>query len=121
MTNYCDICGRDAEVALVASGCAPVTYAACESCRGRGAEGIGVAALWWHLNGGGEAATAHLNRMTAWEDGAYVGADRILAYYEAHREELVALMSEEVELVNDEIPLDEDDGIEWENEGDEDA
>lgn len=62
MTNYCDICGRDTEVALVASGCAPVTYAACESCRGRGAEGIGVAALWWHLNGGGHPVRLDFRR-----------------------------------------------------------
>lgn len=113
MSACCDICGRTAELALISSGCAPVTYAACAECRENRAEGLDVVALWWHLEGGSEAAMAHLARMKVWENGAYVGQDRILAHYDAHREELIAGLSEDCELVDDGGPLGDEGRIAW--------
>lgn len=114
MNACCDICARTAELALISSGCAPVTYAACAECREKRAESLEVAALWWLLEGGSEAATTHLARMTAWENGTYVGQDRILSYCEAHRDDLIAGMTEESDLVEDDVPLGEEDKIPWE-------
>ena len=116
MSACCDICGRTAELALISSGCAPVSYAACFECQENRAESLDVAALWWHLEGGSEAAMAHLSRMKVWDNGAYGGQDRILSYYEAHCDALVAEMSEEAELVDDDAPLDGDDQIAWDGE-----
>jgi hypothetical protein len=116
MSTCCDICGRTAELALISSGCAPVTYAACAECRENRAESLDVIALWWHLEGRSEAAMTHLARMKVWENGAYVGLDRIISYYEAHRDDLIAEMSDEVELVDDDVPLDEGDKIAWDGE-----
>lgn len=116
MGKFCSICGRKAELALISSGCAPITYAACEECRENLAESLDVVALWWHLEGGSEASAAYLARVTVWEDGAFVGKDRILAYYEAHREELIADLSKEVELIDDSVPLGEADPIPWDGE-----
>ena len=116
MDACCDICGRKTELALISSGCAPITYAARKECRENRAESLDVVALWWHLEGGNEAAAAYLARMKAWENEAYVGQDRILAYYETHREELTAEMSEEGELVDDDVPLGEEDPVPWNEE-----
>ena len=60
MAESCDICGREGPVDLFSSGCAPITYAGCPECRVRGAEELGVAGLWYLLEGGGAAAEALL-------------------------------------------------------------
>jgi hypothetical protein len=49
-----------------------------------------VAALWYLLEGGGAAAEAHLSRLAVWEEGAYVGADRVRAYLELNRDRLLS-------------------------------
>lgn len=45
----------------------------------------------------------YLARMTVWEDGAYVGADRVRAYFEQNRERLLAELNAPHERV--ELPL----------------
>lgn len=100
MAESCDICGREGPVDLFSSGCAPITYAGCPECRVRGAEELGVAGLWYLLEGGGAAAEALLSRLTVWEEGAYVGADRVRAYVERNRDRLLAEMNATYELID---------------------
>jgi len=103
MADLCEICEREGALELVSSGCAPVTYAACPACRARRAESLEVAATWYLLEGGGETAEMYLARMTVWEDGAYVGGDRVRAYFEQNRERLLAELNAPYELVD--LPL----------------
>ena len=63
MDGICDVCERAGQLDVVSSGCAPVTYLACADCCERGAEGLEVAATWYLLEGGSEAAEAYLSRV----------------------------------------------------------
>ena len=101
MLISCDICGQPAQLALLSSGCAPVTYAACQVCRAKRAENIDVAITWYHLEGETDASKAYLSRLVSWNDGEYIGKEGILCYYTEHQDELIAKMAEEVELVDD--------------------
>jgi len=111
MLISCDICGQPAQLALLSSGCAPVTYAACQVCRAKRAENIDVAITWYHLEGETDASKAYLSRLVSWNDGEYIGGEEILCYYAKHRDELIAEMEEEVELIDDTMETDKIDHI----------
>lgn len=111
MLMSCDICGQRAQLTLLSSGCAPVTYAACQMCRAKRAENIDVAITWYHLEGGTDASNAYLSRLVTWNHGEYIGEEGILCYYAKHRDELIAEMAEEVELVDDTMETDKIDHL----------
>lgn len=110
MSAQCDICGRLGDTEFLSSGCAPVSYKACVTCRERNAESIEVAALWYHMQGQSASVEAYLSQINVWENGSYVDGERVLAYYHAHSDEFISEMAQEPELSDDTVELkDEDD------------
>ncbi|MEY4890354.1 MAG: hypothetical protein RIQ75_1484, partial [Pseudomonadota bacterium] len=104
MDGICDVCERAGQVDLVSSGCAPVTYLACPDCSERGAESLKVAATWYLLEGGSEAAKVHLSRIVTWKDGVYAGGDAVRAYCDANRDQMMAKVNAPYELID--LPID---------------
>lgn len=56
---------------------------------------------------------AYMSRLVAWNNGEYIGEDGILCYYAKHRDKLVAELSKDFELVDDDVPLGNEDQIAW--------
>ncbi len=104
MNGICDVCERAGQVDLVSSGCAPVTYLACPDCHQRGAESLEVAATWYLLEGGSEAAEQHLSRIVTWKDCDYAGGDAVRAYCDANRDQIMSELNSSYELID--LPID---------------
>lgn len=93
MKQECEICGKLASCGLYSSGCAPVTYNACRTCRERRAESIDVATTWIYLEGGVHAAPEYKNRLLVFLNGKYVSWEEISIFYQDNVAEIEASLS----------------------------
>jgi len=63
-----------------------------------------VAATWYLLEGGSEAAEVHLSRIVTWKEGVYAGGDAVRAYCDANRDQMMSEVNAPYELID--LPID---------------
>jgi hypothetical protein len=88
--TWCDICGRESPCSIVASGCAPVTYCACDECWSHGAENLNVIMTKLVFAGGNGDELEYCGPIRAFHEGRYIEWPEVLAYFEANREAVTA-------------------------------
>jgi hypothetical protein len=92
--TWCDICGRERPCSIVASGCAPVTYCACDECCSHGAENLNVIMTKLVFAGGNSDEMEYCGPLRSFHEGIYIEWPEVLAYFDANKETVTATVRE---------------------------
>lgn len=99
--GVCAVCGRNEAVAVIASGIAPVSGAQCQECQDQGAEAMGAVHIWVALNGGIDRCPDFAATLISYDEGQYVGWQRICSLYKEREADILAELSEDFKLIED--------------------
>lgn len=92
--TWCDICGRERPCSIVASGCAPVTYCACDECCSHGAENLNVIMTKLVFAGGNSDEMEYCGPLRSFHEGRYIEWPEVLAHFDANKETVTATVRE---------------------------
>lgn len=80
--SCCDVCDRERETEIFASGLGPASFASCSECAAKGAEPLMmVATAIFHLGGPEEADLTELEDSTTFAEGFYRDLDYVQQVY----------------------------------------
>lgn len=102
--GICAVCGRNEAVAVIHSGLGPTSSAQCQECQDRGARAMIEVHMFIADRGGREVIDEISDfgaSLISYDEGQYVGWQRICSLYKEREAEILAIFGIDVEDIDE--------------------